>query len=305
MEVFDIIIVGGGPAGLTAGIYSGRQNLKTLILDKDLAGGQAREVPLIDNYPGYEMESGLNIIEKTKKQCLKYAEIHEGEKVNNISKEEGNFFVETIKSKYFAKSIILTTGTKHRPLNVPGEAEHVGRGVSYCATCDGMFFKGKDILVVGGGNTAAINSIYLNDLGCNVTLVHRRDALRCQKVLENKLIENNINIIWNTTVDEICGEPLLSSVKLLNKDGTKSEIEVNGLFVSIGEEPANELATKLNIDLNDDGSINTDKNNRTSCDLVYAAGDITGGLKQWIVACGEGAVAAISAYDDLLSNDLI
>ncbi len=305
MEEYDIIIVGGGPAGLTAGIYSGRQNLKTLILDKELAGGQAREVPVIDNYPGYEMESGLNIIEKTKKQCLKYCEIHEGELVSNISKEDEYFLIETIKSNYRAKAIILTTGSKHRQLNVPGEAEHIGRGVSYCATCDGMFFKGRDILVVGGGNTAAINSIYLTDLGCNVTLVHRRDALRCQKVLEDKLYENNIDIIWDTTVQEICGEPLLSSVKLLNKDGTTSEIEVNGLFVSIGDEPANELANDLEIKLDHDGSICVDSGFRTSQDFVYAAGDITGGLRQWIVACGEGAVAAISAYDDLLSNNLI
>lgn len=305
MELYDIIIVGGGPAGLTAGIYSGRQNLKTLILDKELAGGQAREVPLIDNFPGFENESGLNIIEKTKKQCLKYAEIQESELVSHISKKDDLFLVESIKSKYLAKAIILTTGSKHRHLNVQGENEHIGMGVSYCATCDGIFFKGKDILVVGGGNTAAINSIYLNDLGCNVTLVHRRDALRCQKVLEDKLYENNINIIWNTTVEEIIGDPLVSSVKLLNNDGTLSQIDVNGIFVAIGDEPENNLADSLNLDLSDDGSISVDKYLKTSCKHVYAAGDVTGGLKQWIVACGEGAVAAISAYDDLLSNNLI
>ena len=153
--------------------------------------------------------------------------------------------------------------------------------------------------------TAAINSIYLNDLGCNVTLVHRRDALRCQKVLEDKLYENNINIIWNTTVEEIIGDPLVSSVKLLNNDGTISQIDVNGIFVAIGDEPENNLADSLNLDLSEDGSISVDKYAKTSCKHVYAAGDVTGGLKQWIVACGEGAVAAISAYDDLLSNNLI
>lgn len=302
MENYDVVIVGGGPAGLTAGIYAGRQNLKTLILDKDLAGGQAREVPVIDNYPGFSMANGLELIESTKSQTAKYASIHEFEEVLDVSKEDDYFIIKTSKGEYTSKSIILTTGSKHRQLNVKGENEHLGKGISYCATCDGMFFKGKNILVVGGGNTAAIDALYLNDLGCKVTIVHRRDELRCQKYLEDRLIESNIPIIWNTTVEAIEGEPLVNNVKLVNKEGIKSEISVNGVFIAVGDIPYNNIACSLNLKLDDDGSILVDKNQRTSLDNVYSAGDVTGGLKQWIVACGEGAVAAISAYEDIIKN---
>lgn len=302
LENYDVVIVGGGPAGLTAGIYAGRQNLKTLILDKDLAGGQAREVPVIDNYPGFSMANGLELIESTKSQTAKYASIHEFEEVLDVSKEDDYFIIKTSKGEYTSKSIILTTGSKHRQLNVKGENEHLGKGISYCATCDGMFFKGKNILVVGGGNTAAIDALYLNDLGCNVTIVHRRDELRCQKYLEDRLIESNIPIIWNTTVEAIEGEPLVNNVKLVNKEGIKSEISVNGVFIAVGDIPYNNIACGLNLKLDEDGSILVDKNQRTSLDNVYSAGDVTGGLKQWIVACGEGAVAAISAYEDIIKN---
>lgn len=302
LENYDVVIVGGGPAGLTAGIYAGRQNLKTLILDKDLAGGQAREVPVIDNYPGFSMANGLELIESTKSQTAKYASIHEFEEVLDVSKEDDYFIIKTSKGEYTSKSIILTTGSKHRQLNVKGENEHLGKGISYCATCDGMFFKGKNILVVGGGNTAAIDALYLNDLGCKVTIVHRRDELRCQKYLEDRLIESNIPIIWNTTVEAIEGEPLVNNVKLVNKEGIKSEISVNGVFIAVGDIPYNNIACGLNLKLDEDGSILVDKNQRTSLDNVYSAGDVTGGLKQWIVACGEGAVAAISAYEDIIKN---
>ena len=306
MEEYDLIIIGGGPAGLSAGIYSGRQNLKTLIIDKDLIGGQAREIPLIENFPGCLDESGLEIIERTEKQAKQYVEIHDMEGVNSVGKDDNNnFIVKTSKEEYLSKALILTTGSKHKQLNVKGENEHLGRGVSYCATCDGMFFKGKDIAIVGGGNTAVTNALYLNDLGCNVTLIHRRDTLRCEKILEDKLKEEDINIIWNTTVEEILGDPLVSHIKLLNKDGTESEIDVNGIFISIGDIALNELALSLNVDVDSEGNIITDKEQKTNIDRVYAAGDVTGGVRQWIVASGEGAVAALSAYKDLLNADLI
>ncbi|WP_048201016.1 NAD(P)/FAD-dependent oxidoreductase [Methanobrevibacter sp. AbM4] len=306
MEEYDLIIIGGGPAGLSAGIYSGRQNLKTLIIDKDLIGGQAREIPLIENFPGCPDESGLEIIERAEKQAKQYVEIHDMEGVNSVGKDDNNnFIVKTSKGEYLSKALILTTGSKHKQLNVKGENEHIGRGVSYCATCDGMFFKGKDIAIVGGGNTAVTNALYLNDLGCNVTLIHRRDALRCEKILEDKLKEEDINIIWNTTVEEILGDPLVSHIKLLNKDGTESEIDVNGIFISIGDIALNELALSLDVDVDSEGNIITDKEQRTNIDRVYAAGDVTGGVRQWIVASGEGAVAALSAYKDLLNADLI
>jgi thioredoxin reductase (NADPH) len=302
MEEYDLIIIGGGPAGLTAGIYSGRQNLKTIVIDKELIGGQAREVPKIDNYPGCPGETGLDIIERTKKQAENYAELHEMEEVESIRKIDDKFIVKTFKGEYSSDVLILTTGSKHRHLGVRGEEEHIGRGVSYCATCDGMFFKGRDVAVVGGGNTAVTDAIYLNDLGCNVTLIHRRDSLRCEKVLEDRLLEENINVIWNTTVEEICGDPLVDCLKLKNKEGEESKIEVNGIFIAIGDVASNNLAEQLDVNLDDSGNIITDKEQKTNISRVYAAGDVTGGIKQWIVASGEGAVAALSAYSDLIKG---
>lgn len=303
MEEYDVIIVGAGPGGLTAGIYAGRQNLRTLILDKDLAGGQAREVPIIDNFPGSSMANGLNLIKDTIKQTEKYASIHEFEEVQHIINEGNQFHIKTSKDEYISKTIIITSGSYHRRLDVPGEKNHVGRGVSYCATCDGLFFKGKNVAVVGGGNTAAISAIYLNNLGCNVSLIHRRDKLRCQHYLEDQLKELNINIIWNTNVKEIEGEPFVNNIKLLSNDGTVSDMAVDGVFIAVGDIPSNSICDDLNVELDSSGYIITDKEQKTNVSNVYAAGDITGGLKQWIVACGEGAVAAMSAYNDLIREN--
>lgn len=303
MEKYDIIIVGAGPGGLTAGIYAGRQGTKTLILDKNLAGGIGREVPEMENYPGFDLVSGLELAEKMKNQCVKNVELHENEGVNTIEKIEDNdynFKVESDEHSYLTKTVIITTGSSHQQLNIPGEEEFKGRGVSYCATCDGMFFAGKDIAMVGGGNSALQEAVFLSNLGCNVTVIHRREEFRAEQYLQDKLKEKGIKTIMNATVEEIKGDMLVNSITIKDKEsGELKDLEVNGVFISIGYKPHTKLAEELGVDLDKNNQIITDKNQKTNIDYVYSAGDVCGGVKQWVVACGEGAIAATSAYKDI------
>lgn len=310
MENYDIIIIGAGPAGLTAGMYAGRQNSKTLVIDKGMAGGLGLEVPMMQNYPGFDLIAGMELIQKMKVQSENYCEIMENTVIDSIEKTEEGFHLKTKNSPllmtsddggkkgFLTKSIILATGASHRHLNVPGEDEFLGRGVAYCATCDGMFFIGRDVLMVGGGNSAVTEALYLNNLGCNVKLVHRRDELRCEHHLQKALEENGIEVLWNSTIEEIKGDMAVESVTLL-RDGKKEDYKTDAVFVAIGEDPSNDLAKELGVALDDAGYIITDKSQATNVGGIYSAGDITGGVKQWVVACGEGAVAAISAYEFL------
>lgn len=302
MEKYDIIIIGAGPGGLTAAIYAGRQGTKNLMIDRDLAGGIGREVPEMENYPGFDNISGLELIEKMKSQATKNTELHEMEDVEEIitTDDEYRFTVKTNKDQYQTKTIILATGSSHRHLGAKGEEEFKGKGVSYCATCDGFFFAGRDIVMVGGGNSALQEALYLNNLGANVTLIHRRDEFRAQKHLQNMIKEAGIKTILNATVDEIKGEMLVESVILKDtQTGELTELPTNGVFISVGYIPHTELAVQLGVDLDETGHILIDKEQKTNVDYVYAIGDVCVGLKQWIVACGEGAVAATSAYHDL------
>lgn len=303
MEKYDIIIVGAGPGGLTAGIYAGRQGTKTLILDKNLAGGIGREVPEMENYPGFDLVSGLELAEKMKDQCVKNVELHENEGVNTIEKIEDNdynFKVESDEHSYLTKTVIIATGSSHQQLNIPGEEEFKGRGVSYCATCDGMFFAGKYIAMVGGGNSALQEAVFLSNLGCNVTVIHRREEFRAEQYLQDKLKEKGIKTIMNATVEEIKGDMLVNSITIKDKEsGELKDLEVNGVFISIGYKPHTKLAKELGVDLDKNNQIITDKNQKTNMDYVYSAGDVCGGVKQWVVACGEGAIAATSAYKDI------
>lgn len=302
MEKYDIIIIGAGPGGLTAGIYAGRQGTKNLIIDKDMAGGIGREVPEMENYPGFDNISGLELIEKMKAQAIKNNELHEMENVEEITKDDSEyrFTVKTDKDQYQTKSIILATGSSRKQLNVKGEDEFKGKGVSYCATCDGFFFAGRDIIIVGGGNSALQEAIYLKNLGANVTIIHRGDEFRAQKQLKDQIKESGINFILNAVVEEIKGDILVESVTIKDTGtGALMNLPTNGIFVSVGYIPHTELAEQLDVQLNETGHILTDKNQKTNIDYVYAIGDVCVGLKQWVVACGEGAVAATSVFLDL------
>ncbi len=300
MEQYDIVIAGAGPAGLTAGIYAGREGLKAVILEKALKGGMGNVAPLVLNFPGFKSITGLELLKRIGDHASGYMDIKESEEIQEVEKKDGKIMVTTNKNEYAAKSFIISTGTKYRELGVPGEQEFIGKGISYCSICDGMFFRGKDVLVVGGGNSAAEHALHLKDIGCNVKLVHRRDELRAQKYLQDKIKKEGIPIIWNSVIKEIKGDTLLKSVVIYDRvRDVEEELDVNGMFIAVGEIPSSQLAGQIGVEIDRGGYIITDKDQKTNVPHVYAAGDVTGGLKQIIVACSEGAVAAESAYNDI------
>ncbi|MDI6902312.1 MAG: thioredoxin-disulfide reductase [Methanocellales archaeon] len=295
---YDVIVIGAGPAGLTAGIYAARSGLRTLILEKATAGGLAGEAPLIENYPGFDPIEGMKLMDKMKMHASKYVKILI-EEVKSIELGK-NMTLYTDENVYTADAVILATGSLHKKLGVPGEAEFVGKGVSYCAACDGFFFKEKKVLVVGGGNTAATEAIYLQDIGCDVMIIHRRDQLRAENSLQKRLLRSGVRIIWNSVVEEIRGNDLVNSVLIHDvKEDTLHELDADGVFILIGESPNTTLAKAVGVKLDEHGYVITDKNQRTNLPKVYAAGDVTGGVRQIVVACAEGAIAALSAYEDL------
>jgi len=298
---YDLIVVGAGPAGMTAGMYGVRSGLETLMVEKGICGGLSNEAPEIENYPGFKKVGGMELAEKMKEQVAEYAEIKELEEVKKIELVKKEMMVITEKDSYLTKAVIISTGTKHRRLGVKGEDEFLGRGISYCATCDGFFFRDKPVIVVGGGDSAVREALYLKNIGCEVTLIHRRGKLRAERYLEKNLEKAGVHILWNSVLKEIKGDKVVRSVVRYDKEREiEDELPVEGLFISIGEEPVNELAAHVGIETDKNGYIITDKSQRTNLERVYAAGDITGGVRQVVVACAEGAIAATSAYNDLL-----
>lgn len=300
MGVYDLVIVGAGPAGLTAAIYAGRQGMKAIILEMMIGSGSGYMVPAMENYPGFEKISGKNLLEIIKKQAEEHVIIKNMEEVKDITVlNNKNLEIITSKGEYRSRAVIISTGSRHRRLKVPGEIEFIGRGVCYCATCDGPLYKGKDVMMIGGGNAAVQEALYLESMGCKVTIVHRRDELRAEKYLQEKLKEKNIPIIWDSVVEEIKGDAAVHEVVLYNrKEDVHVVVETSGVFIAIGEEPLNEVAKSAGVELDGKGYIKVDKFQRTSIPGLYAAGDITGGIKQWVVACSEGAVAALFAHKD-------
>jgi len=297
----ELAIIGAGPAGYSAAIYAVRAGLKTLVFEKGSGGGLAASSPNIENYAGFESISGMDLAEKMKQHASKYTEIHFNEEVKNISKKNEIFYVETSRKTYEVKAILLCTGTEYRKLNAPGEAELSGRGVSYCATCDGFFFKGKKVAVVGGGNSALIAAIYLKQIGCDeVYLIHRRDQLRAEKAYQDEAVEKGVKIIYHTHVESIAGLEKVEHLEIHDiKENKNKKLPVDGVFISIGEAPQNDIAKNLGVKLDDKGFILIDKNCRTNIKGVYAAGDIVGGLRQVITACSEGAKAALASTEAL------
>jgi thioredoxin reductase (NADPH) len=278
-----------------------RAGIKTLLLDKGLGGGLAAVSPNIENYPGFESISGMDLVEKMKKHASKYTEINFGEEVEEIKKQKDGFIVKTNKQEYNVKAVLLCVGTEYRKLGVAGEKKLQGKGVSYCATCDGFFFKNKTVAVVGGGNSALIESIYLKQIGCEeVYVIHRRDQLRAEKAYADEAIEKGVKIIYNTHVESINGKDKVEFLELHNVDtGETSKLLVDGIFISIGEEPQNNLGKKLGVKLDKNGFIIVDKQGRTNIKGVYAAGDITGGLRQVVTAAAEGAIAALASTESV------
>ena len=297
----DLVVVGAGPAGLTAAIYAERSGMKTVVIEKGNIGGQVAITPVVENYPGFTRIGGKTLMDMMAQQAIQYTEIHEGEEVLDVEKKDDLLTIRTSRASYTAKALLLTTGAQSRKLGVPGEREFQGKGVSYCASCDGYFFKdGKKVIVVGGGNTAATEALYLKNIGVDVTIVHRRDRLRAELFLQESLTEQHIPILWNAELKEIRGEKFVTGVVLENvADKTTSTLPVDGVFVAIGYVPSNELAAKLGVATDDEGYIMVDKGHRTNVKGVYAAGDITGGFKQIVTAVGQGSLAAATIFEDI------
>lgn len=298
MQEYDIVAIGGGPAGLTVGIYGGRYGLKTLVLEKQIVGGAMAISPLIENYPGMEPITGADLTQRFKKQAEFYgAEIREITSVQELDPHEKTMRLssgETIK----AKTIIFTTGSRHRKLGVPGEEEYTGRGVSWCATCDGHFFRGKKVIVVGGGNSAAIEALHLAKLAGELYILHRRDQMRAEEAYIRQINEAGIQFYWNSNIKEIVGDGRkITGIKMVDvKTDKVTEVPVNGIFISIGYDPNSELAAAANIELDQNGYIRVDKNMQTNIEGIYAAGDITGGQKQLTVSCGQATTATMNAF---------
>jgi thioredoxin reductase (NADPH) len=298
----DLLIVGGGPAGLSAAIYGERSGLNTAVIEADALGGQVATTPIVENYPGFTSVGGKSLVDIMVSHALQYCQIYQGERVIDIQKADKRFEVTTTRRKFYAGTILLATGASHRHLGVPGEKRLSGRGVSYCSTCDGPLFKGKKVVMVGGGNSAVTEALYLYHMGVEVTLVHRRDTLRAQEVLAKGLKDAGIPILWNTEVKEIRGKERVETVVIENNQtGESTTLDTNGVFIAIGYEPSVDLAKKIGVELNEDGYIKKDAKHRTSVPGVYSAGDVEGGYKQIVTATGQGAEAAMTIFEDIVN----
>jgi len=303
MRDYDIVVIGGGPAGLTAAMYAERSGLKSIIFESANVGGQIAVTPIVENYPGFARIGGKTLVDMMAKQTLEYSILLQGVGVNEIKKKDGGFEAVTGRGIYNARAVIIATGAGSRRLNAQGETRLAGRGVSYCATCDGFLYKdGKGVVVVGGGNSALTDALYLDSLGAHVTLVHRKDTFRAEERLQQGVFQRNIPVLFNSVVKEIHGEKVVEKITLEDiKTGEKRDMAAQGVFVAIGYEPNNETAKKLGLEIDEEGYIKVDGHMRTSMPLVYAAGDITGGVKQIVTAVSQGAVAALAVFEDISS----
>lgn len=299
-KIEDVIIIGSGPAGFTAGLYAARANLSPLLITGNDYGGQVSITYDIENYPGFpESLSGPELVEKFKAQAEKFGTRVEFDYVNEIVVDRHPFIVRTEGgAEYLTRTIIVSTGARPRYLEVPGEKEFTGKGVSYCATCDGFFFRGKDVLVIGGGDSAAEEALFLTRYASRVRILHRRDKFRASKILQDRVFANEkIEVLWNTVVTEIVGENgAVTGVKTRNTV-TQEEgfLNTDGVFVFVGHLPNNELFPgKLEMD--EDGHLITDRKMRTNVPGVFAAGEIQDKVfKQVATSVGQGCAAAMSA----------
>lgn len=297
----DLLIVGAGPAGLTAGIYATRSGLKTVVVEKGMLGGQIATTPMVENYPGFTQVGGKTLVDILVSHALEYVEIFPGEEVQTIEPVD-LFTITTNRRRYRARAVLLATGASSRHLGVPGEERLAGRGVSYCSTCDGPLFIGKKVIMVGGGDSAATEALHLHQIGADVTLVHRRDRLRAQERLVDALKQAKIPMLFNTEVTEVLGEARVEGVRLRKQGSDQlSTLTVEGVFIAIGYAPAVELAVSLGAELTPAGYIKRDQHHRTTIPGIYSAGDVEGGYKQIVTAAGQGAEAALAIFEDLVN----
>jgi len=295
--VYDVVIVGGGPAGLTAGLYTSRAQLKTLLVERMILGGQVMTTTKVENYPGFPGGiDGPDLMVRFQEHCQEFGlEVLTGE-VEGLQ-DVGQHKIVTVDGKPIrTRSVIITTGAEPKKLGIPGETEFTGRGVSYCATCDGAFFRNVPVAIIGGGDTAAEEALFLSRFASKVYLIHRRDQLRATKVLQERIFANEkLEPVWDSSVTRVCGDKSgVTHLELSNlKDGSSRTLETAGMFVAIGVTPKAHFIAEI-LDLDPEGYILTDSECRTSMPGVFAAGDVRKKiLKQIATAVGDGAIAAI------------
>ena len=295
--MYDTIVVGAGTAGLTAAIYLRRANKKVLILEANIVGGQIVCTNSIENYPGLYKVSGAEYATKLYEQAIDLGAEFKYEKVLNVTKDK---VVTTDKGKYTAKTVIIAIGSKNRKLSIPREDELIGKGVSYCATCDGNFYKGKDVAVIGGGNTALEDALYLSNICNKVYLVHRRDTFRGEdKYIKEIEEKDNIEVIYNSKVQSINGSDYLESITIVDNDSNTRDISISGLFIAVGQEPKNEMFANV-VELDEKGYIKTIDDVHTNTEHIYVAGDCRNkDLKQLTTAVSDGSIAATVAIKEM------
>lgn len=297
-HIHDMIIIGGGPGGYTAALYAARAGLDVIVLEKLSAGGQMALTTQIDNYPGFEEGiDGFTLGEKMQQGSERFGAKTVLAEVTSVKLNDSPKIVETSEGIFYGHTVVIATGAGPRELGIHGEKERIGRGVNYCAACDGMFYKGKTVVVVGGGNSAAADALQLSRICEKVILIHRRDSLRATKIYHEPLVKtDNIEFRWNSTVSELLSDEKLTGVKIKDvNSGEESIVECSGIFISIGRKPATELV-KGQLELDDSGYIIAGEDTRTSIPGVFAVGDVRSKhLRQIVTAVADGAVAAHAA----------
>ena len=301
-KIYDMVIIGGGPAGYTAALYAARAGLSVIVLEKLSAGGQMALTHQIDNYPGFEDGiDGFDLADKMQRQAERFGAESELAEVTGLRLDSKIKEIITSEGSFFGKTVVLSTGANPRELGLPNERTLVGRGVNYCAACDGMFYRNKTVVVVGGGNSAAADALLLSRIAKKVILVHRRDTLRATKVYHEPLMKApNVEFRWNSTVSELLQSGKLSGIKLRDViSGEESAVECDGLFVSVGRSPATSLVREL-LELDQAGYVVADESTRTSIPGVFAVGDVrTKALRQVVTAVADGAMAVHYAEEYL------
>ena len=297
MEEFDIIIIGAGTAGMTAGIYTARANKKVLLLEGKNYGGQIINTPDIENFPTISHISGIDYATNLYNQIKELGVIYKREEVIKLTE---NRIITTKKHQYKAKAVIIATGTQNRKLGLKNEEKLIGRGISYCATCDGRFYKGKKVAVIGGGNTAIEDAIYLSDLAEKVYLIHRREEFRAeQKAIDILKSKENVEILLNYIPNELIIENKLTGLEVINKNGEKKTINISGIFVAVGQNPNTEMFKNL-IELDKSGYIKSKDGVHTNLEKIYVAGDVREKeLRQLVTAAADGAIAANTAITEI------
>lgn len=304
-HIYDMVIIGGGPAGYTAALYAGRAGLDTVLLERMSPGGQMALTGDIENYPGFEDGiDGFTLGMKMQKGAESFGAKTEYAEVTSVNFSDKIKKVETADKTYLGKTVVISTGANPRELGIKGEQELTGKGVHYCAHCDGRFYKDKTVVVAGGGNSAAADALYLSRLAKKVYLVHRRDTLRATKIYHQPLLNaENVEFIWNSKVVDFITDGRLTGVRIKEVNtGEITELSCDGVFVSIGRRPATEFLSS-SVRLDDKGYIVADESTRTNIDGVYAVGDVrTKALRQVVTAVADGAVAAYNAEEYLSEN---